>query len=61
MANDNSNPFKHFERSEFLLFRKMCISLILATDNAKHFMHLDRFKDFIETNNIHDEREELAL
>ena len=43
------------------MLRKMIISLILATDNAKHFMNLDRFKDFIANNGIQPDREELSI
>ena len=61
MSKDESNPFKHYERAKFQLLRKMIISLILATDNAKHFMNLDRFKDFISNNSIQPDREELSI
>lgn len=61
LSNDETNPFLHFAKAEFLTFRKLVIKLILATDMSMHQTHIMKLKAFTEVNELKPDREEIML
>jgi hypothetical protein len=54
MTRPNANISSSLSRADWLIFRKLTVDVILATDLQKHFAKIHQFKDLMNSETVID-------